>query len=318
MTDTLLSGIDKTRLRKPSFRGRVMFDVVNGQIRVRKWPKKRGKKLAAHTLEQNDWFRQAQWATKYWDPRLMQDIADAVSGTPLLPRDIATMIMAGRFASITIPGHGTIYPMAAINDVTQSLDVVAQQRGNMLVRGPDLWMPLAAGPDGWLLTSRGELMEPHYAPPPAAKNDFVLIESRTISAPTQNADFLNLGSYGEILMIATGLTAAASSQRYIFASTDNGATFFTSSTEYGAISQVGAVTGAGSFGTAGSVGTAGYGMHFHLLNNQAHGQNKIALNPSTSAMTRMFLANGLPINALRVTNSTTANLTGGTIIVYAR
>src|SRR3546814_18351738 len=69
-----------------------MYDVSRGNLRVRGWPKKRKVKPGSITAEHNEWFRQAQWATKYWPEPMVRIIAEAREARPLLPRDIMTKI----------------------------------------------------------------------------------------------------------------------------------------------------------------------------------------------------------------------------------
>lgn len=163
MADTINDGVNKTGPRRPSFRGRVMYDVSRGVLRARSWPKKRGKAKSQHTIEQNEWFRQAQWATKFWPPALVDQITQAVKGTPLLPRDIMTMQMGNRMFMISTADGRKIYPVIAMTEVSESLDVISQVPGSMLIRGPQFWYGLLPGPAGYVLTSTGEDAEPIWA-----------------------------------------------------------------------------------------------------------------------------------------------------------
>lgn len=163
MSDTVNDGVDKTGPRRPSFRGRVMYDVSRGVLRARSWPKKRGKPKNQHTIEQNEWFRQAQWATKFWPPALVDQITQAVKGTPLLPRDIMTMQMGNRMFMISTADGRKIYPVIAMTEVSESLDVISQIPGSMLIRGPQFWYGILPGPAGYVLTSTGEDAEPVWA-----------------------------------------------------------------------------------------------------------------------------------------------------------
>src|SRR3546814_3988250 len=66
-------------------------------------------------------FRQAQWATKYWPSPMVVDIAEAVKGTPLLPRDIMTMIMSGRAFMLTLADGRRSYRSEEHTSELQSL-----------------------------------------------------------------------------------------------------------------------------------------------------------------------------------------------------
>ena len=152
----------KRERRRPSLKGGVMLDVVNGSERARAWPKKRGKKLHPKTVEQNEWFRQAQWATKFMAPEMYWQIAAAVQGTPLLPRDILTMMLAGRLAAFTLPSGRTIWSKQVSNDVTTALDVICDIPGALLVRGETQWQAILPGADGLILTSKGPGQLPEW------------------------------------------------------------------------------------------------------------------------------------------------------------
>lgn len=137
--------------RRPALRGSLQLDIVNGQERARAWPKKRGRPKSALTREQVDTFRQCQWAIKYWPPEMQKACAEAVAGTPLLPRDLMTMIMYGRFVQVGYEDGGRdLYSMAQLNDVSQSLDVISSTPGDTLVRGAEYWqgVPFSGGGGG--------------------------------------------------------------------------------------------------------------------------------------------------------------------------
>lgn len=139
-----------------------MLDVVNGQERARAWPKKRGKKLHPKVLDRMEWFRQAQWATKYMAPEMYWKAAAAVNGSPILPRDILTMMMAGRLLAFERPNGSTLWSEAVRMDVSQALDVITDAPGSLLVRGPDGWISIPAGPEGYSLQSMGEGLSPEW------------------------------------------------------------------------------------------------------------------------------------------------------------
>src|SRR3546814_18921464 len=103
--------------------------VSRGNLRVRGWPKKRKVKPGSITAEHNEWFRQAQWATKYWPEPMVRIIAEAREASPILPRDILTMVMSGRAFYWTNSAGLTVYPIVARNDVLVSLAVVSKSIG---------------------------------------------------------------------------------------------------------------------------------------------------------------------------------------------
>lgn len=130
---------DKLVTRRPSLKGLVMMDVSNGAERTRAWPRKRGKNLPPAQKERMEWFRQAQWATKYMEPAVMVTFANATKGTPLLPRDLATMMFAGRFTTLILEGGRKVFSVQQMQDVSFSLDAIGQTVGTQLIRGPVYW-----------------------------------------------------------------------------------------------------------------------------------------------------------------------------------
>lgn len=135
----ILHNDGKRRTRRPSLKGVVSMQVRNGQEIMTAWPATRKKKINPKTAEQMEWFRQAQAATKYLAPDMLFNAIEATKGTPLLPRDVLTMMFAGRLVAITMPDGKTKYSRAAMNDVSTSLDTISQTPGDTLVRGPNGW-----------------------------------------------------------------------------------------------------------------------------------------------------------------------------------
>lgn len=152
--------------RRPAMTGGAMFDVTQGTERVRVWPRKRGKPKSAATREQNEWFRQMQWATKYMPAPIIEHARRAVAGTPLLYRDILTMIHGNRAFIIITPDGKMIPPMEALNDVSASLDVIGSEVGDQLVRKPEGWRAVKPEP----LTSLSAILD-RRTPSPELLND---------------------------------------------------------------------------------------------------------------------------------------------------
>lgn len=125
--------------RRPSLKGAVMVDVSMGKERVRSWPRPRGANQPQNVIDNQALFRNYSWAIKYLAPDMMAQIYDARVGMPLLPRDIAMMMLSGTLLWFTIPEGKAIYSMAALQAVSQSLDVFTQYQGMTLVRGEKFW-----------------------------------------------------------------------------------------------------------------------------------------------------------------------------------
>lgn len=286
---------DKTVDRRPSLSGVLMQDVAHGVERSRAWPRKRGKKLDPVTKDQNDLFRQYQWATKYWDPKLYIQAMNAVKGTPLLPRDIMTMIMSGRLCSIRMVDGKVWYPMAALQDVSQSLDVITQTPGRSIRRGDELWEEYnpAIGSAQWTLVHYEEILAP--------------VASIPVVLPAGVVD---------VMILALDITLSGSGFRYIQLSTDGGATFYTSSGDYRFLDANGVATNnLAAFSHQSSTSAArtigGQILDANGIDAPKQCMSILGVNP------RIFVASNDPINALRLTSSV-ANLTGGKFYVLAR
>ena len=135
------------RKRRPSLTGVIMQDVSHGAERTRAWPRKRTAAEKAKTKEQNEWFKQVQWASKYLAPGIMKNIMEARAGTPFLPRDIFTMQMAGTMCSFVTPNGRRIHSMATYQAVSESLDAITQFENYLLIRGPEGWVGVPYAPN---------------------------------------------------------------------------------------------------------------------------------------------------------------------------
>ncbi|PIQ24893.1 hypothetical protein COW64_17265 [bacterium (Candidatus Blackallbacteria) CG18_big_fil_WC_8_21_14_2_50_49_26] len=142
--------VGKGSNRGPSFKGRYLIYLQNGQIRIQRWPRKRKRKLHSKTIAQNKMFRAAQWLTKYLDGSQMVIAAEATAGTPLLPRDIMTMLMYGRAFGLKFNDGKVFYTMAQRRDISESLDILGSEPGYILQRGADFWtaVPFSGGGGG--------------------------------------------------------------------------------------------------------------------------------------------------------------------------
>lgn len=181
-----------------------MFDVSQGKERARKWPRPRGKAKTEAQAEQQDWFRQMQWATKYMDSRLMMQAMMAVQGTPLLPRDVLTMLHAGRLLAFNLEDGRRIFPVQAVQDVSQSLDVLGQEPGMILRRGSQYWEGVQQPtPGGW---------EIH--------------QSWINFTGIVNFDAINIPVCDEIMVIGRNLNYPSAVTTLMRVSTNNGASYF--------------------------------------------------------------------------------------------
>lgn len=132
-----------------------MVDTVRGVLRIRKWPKKRGPPKSEAQKYWVDWFRQANYLAKYVDAATMRRAITITKGSGMYPRDVILKAMRGRLYSWVDQTGNRWHSMAAIQDISESLDVLAQQVGSVLVRAADRWRAATGGVVGHVLTYQG-------------------------------------------------------------------------------------------------------------------------------------------------------------------
>lgn len=282
---------NKTDPRRPSLRGKVMFDVTQGTERARRWPRARGKAKTNAERERQDWFRQMQWATKYMDPRLMMDAMNAVKGTPLLPRDVLTMLLAGRMLAFNMPDGRKIFPVQAKQDVSNSLDAISQTVGYTLRRTADGW-------EGF---------------PPGAGPQYELFDEITSITPRSNWDSINIPPCQQIFVSMRGINLSFNDYLIVVLSTDNGASFWTTLGDYVYLPPQGwTAQGREAWHNDNQNQNANTGV-LRIDYPALAGVPKPCWNLSGAA-TRLFTADlSNPINALRVTTQNGSLLNSGSI-----
>jgi len=152
------------RRRLASYTGKMMVDVFRGQLRIRKWPAKRGPPKSAKQAFWVDWFRQANFLAKYADPILQVRAMEMAKNSGLYPRDLHLAAMRGRLFTWVGSDGWRWYSMAARGDISESLDVLGQTIGNVLVRATDFWKPAVGDVSGDVLTAQGPGVAPLFAP----------------------------------------------------------------------------------------------------------------------------------------------------------
>jgi hypothetical protein len=218
--------------RLPSFTGRVMVDTVRGVLRVRKWPRKRGKPTNPTTLWWNDWFRQANFLAKYADAMSMRRAIEMTEGTPLYPRDVLLSAMRGRLYSWVDDTGWKWYPVAAQRDISESLDVLAQAIGSVLVRATDRWRAPPAGVVGDVLTYQGAVAPPVWTGAPGG-----VVQSNVAPAPISPDSSVSeytfdVSGFLSVQIIVRAVSLSASQELRMQFSTDGGATWRNGGTDY--------------------------------------------------------------------------------------
>lgn len=138
--------------RVKSLRGAVYYRVWRGVAIACKWPSPRGKPKTPEHRQQVAWFTQAQKLANRVDAKTQMTIRQAVHRTPLMPRDAATSLMAGRMFALRGGENLFIRSRRAMSEVSRSLDVISNIPGQTLIRGPDFWQGQApvATAGGWI------------------------------------------------------------------------------------------------------------------------------------------------------------------------
>jgi len=116
-----------------------MVDISHGKVRVRAWPRKRGKPKTVEHLTAIQKFAAAQRVWRYIAPQYAAMIYKLTATGPLLPRDILTMCLYNRAYWIQWPRNKRWYPLPYVTDVSAALDAITQTEGATLVRGKDRW-----------------------------------------------------------------------------------------------------------------------------------------------------------------------------------
>lgn len=279
--------------RNPSLRGSLMIDTVNGQVRVRAWPKKRPQPPTAAQAPVRVKFAQSQYAWNYMADNQQRWIMEQRANTPLLPRDVVTAMMFNQLANFQLPDGRMLYPMPARTEVSFALDAITQTEGAFLRRGGNGW-------EEWL------------QPNP---NSWTVVHDAAIANPTAQIVVQNLGSYSEIDVLFTAVTVAASGNRSLQLSQTNGASFINAAGNYNEFSGAGIL--ATNFfipGLTTASSAARYGR-FTIFNPPSPGRVRVEI-PNTN-FTSYLALNANPIDAFRF-YSGGGNLTGGRLTVLAK
>lgn len=317
----------KVRPRKPSFRGHAYAYVSGGEVRVAAWPTHRRKGHRSELSDTEEWFRQAQWASKYWPAQMQVQCAEAVKGTPLMPRDIMTMIMAGRAFMWVSEDGWKVYSVAARNDVSESLDVLSQYPGSILYRGTTVWEATIAPARNYILVSNDPGEGPEWKPLTGSGGiqnwtvnkhwDFAIdgAVSAVVSDPLDGA--------AEALVVIDLVTTSASVQRVVQISTDGGLTWWNTTGDYSEYGPTGIVANNNAFFTHTTATAAARSTALQLLNIGSSLSPKVATLINRGVGARFSATPALPTH-LRVFGSQssgpnpTGTLTGGTVTIYTR
>jgi len=94
------------RSNPPALRKGIVIDTVRGRVRIRKYPKKRGKPRSVQTINQNLWFADVMRKLKLLPGEAVEFAMMASKGTGLYPRDVLMMQLTRSNVVIEDePGH---------------------------------------------------------------------------------------------------------------------------------------------------------------------------------------------------------------------
>jgi len=201
-----------------------MIDTVRGVLRVRKWPKKRGTPKSPLQLWWIDWFRQANLLAKYVDAHSARRAIEITKGMGMYPRDVLLSAMRGRLYIWQDQTGKVWHSMASIQDISESLDVLAQDIGNVLVRATDRWrkaLPELPGL-GHVLTYQGPTAPPIWAAGGGGLQQLDLPGTPIIPDNTVSEYLFDVTGYAEIAIIINAVTLAAAHAVQINLSIDGG------------------------------------------------------------------------------------------------
>lgn len=220
--------------RLPSHAARFMIDTVRGVIRVRKWPKRRGRPISSAQRFWVDWFRQANELAKYASAMDQTAAIEASKDSGFYPRDIILKAMRGRLYWWTTPDGWKWFPMAAVTDISDALDVVTQRIGSLLVRAGDRWRDVAPGAVADVLTHQGPDAAPAWAPVTGGGGGGQqAVPGTPITFDgTQSKYSLPVETYSEVLVTITATILSASTSIVYRLSTDGGLTYKLGANDY--------------------------------------------------------------------------------------
>ncbi len=223
----------KRNHRSESLRGSFMVDTVRGELRVRKWPRKRGRPTSAKQLWWIDWFKQANKLAKYVDAATARRAIQLTLGTGMYPRDIILSAMRGRLYNWVDQNGKKWRSMAAIQDISDSLDVLAQEVGSVLVRALDRWRAPDPGDVGDVLTYQGPTAIPTWSGPSSTGVSTVQLGGTPIVADgsAKFYDF-DVEPFSAVEFTFDALNLGGAELFFARFSVDNGATFEDAASDY--------------------------------------------------------------------------------------
>jgi hypothetical protein len=139
--------------KRPSLIGGVTWQVDGfGRLFARRKPNMRGVRFSDAFRSNWDFIRYSTQLYKITHAYFIEQYNQQALGLWLQPRDIWTAAVAGRLWYFELEDGRKLFPQAARVSMSQSLDVLSQAPGSLLIRGSEFWVGLPPGPVGHVLT----------------------------------------------------------------------------------------------------------------------------------------------------------------------
>jgi hypothetical protein len=187
-------------------------------------------------------------------------------------------------ATITVGTTALVFAKAAIGD--------APQDGTLYVRQNGAWVAAGAG---------------------TSSAAWAVAGTWTWSTNVTSVDLTGLGTYNELLVIARGLTTSAATFRVFRVGV--GGTFYSTSGNYAVLSNNNAEVSTDIIAGTGVSASTAQSLMTHILNN-LNGQTKVGIN--SLGVPIFFTASTSPIDAIRLTTLSGANITAGSMVILGR
>lgn len=159
-----LIGTKAGRRISPS-KGLVVHRTHRGTLSATTWPRRRGKPKTQPLINMTMKFDWVERNMKRVNAREQVAVMEAVIGTQWLWRDVLTCVMYGTMWALVLPNGREVWPVQAQTKVSESLDVLGNDEGVILVRSDGLWIALQPGTEGQVLTAHGSGVMPTWEDP---------------------------------------------------------------------------------------------------------------------------------------------------------
>jgi len=308
--------------RLPSMKDGLVFDVTRGTLRVRRWPRKRPGTMPAEQAFWVDWFKQANRLTKYVDGASTIRAMQITKNTGMYPRDILLKAMRGRYVTWKDQFGWIWSSMAARGDISQSLDILAQTVGNVLVRGATYWLAAANEGLGNVLTSMGPGNPAQWVAPVTGQTQIEAPGSPIFPDNTKSTYTILIDKFLDAHIQLEAVTLNAADTIKVRFSNDGGVTWFSAVDDYLNIALTSTVEQcqtAAEFGISnGSIEFVNtVGMFFgHLQSDRLYMEGMCGDLSGGSARARYGIARfSGPVNAIQIFTGTGTNFKSGLIRV---